>query len=60
PEYTRLNLPTWIIGPALGVGPREDRPADILQVWPVRGDMERLRPDEFNARMDKLASTHCV
>ena len=60
PEYTRLNLPTWIIGPSLGGGPLEDRPSDVLQVWPVRGSMECLRPDEFNARIDKLASTHCV
>ncbi len=29
PEYTRLDLPTWIIGPALGDGPLIDRPADI-------------------------------
>jgi len=25
PEYSRLNLPTWIIGPALGGGPLIDR-----------------------------------
>ena len=25
PEYARLNLPTWIIGPALGGGPMIDR-----------------------------------
>ena len=60
PEYTRLNLPTWIVGPSLGGGPLEDRPADILQVWPVRGSMERLRPNEFNARIDRLVASHCA
>jgi hypothetical protein len=44
PEYTRLDVPTWIIGPALGDGPHEDRPADILKVLPSRARVERLRP----------------
>ncbi len=48
PEYTRLNLPTWIIGPSLGGSSMENRSADIFQVWPVRGSMERMQPDEFN------------
>src|SRR3954463_9997586 len=34
PEYSRVNVPTWVIGPSLGEGPPEDRPADILRVWP--------------------------
>jgi hypothetical protein len=33
PEFTRLNLPTWIIGPAWGAGPLMDRLAEILQIW---------------------------
>ena len=60
PEYTRLNLPTWIIGPSLGGGPLEDRPADILQVWPERAAMERMPPDAFNAHLDVLAKNHCA
>ena len=26
PQYNHLNVPTWIIGPALGEGPLIDRP----------------------------------
>src|SRR6516165_4152075 len=48
PECRRLNVPTWIIGPALGDGPEMDRPADILRVWPTRGPIQRFHPAEFN------------
>jgi hypothetical protein len=59
PEYTRLDLPTWIIGPALGRGPLTDRPADILKIWPTRAPIERQRPAEFNSMLDRLVSGHC-
>ena len=59
PEYTRLDLPTWIVGPALGSGPPGDRPADIVQVWPARALVQRLRPAEFNPLFDRLATEHC-
>ena len=60
PEYTRHNLPTWIIGPSLGSGPMELRPADILPVWPKCSPIERLRPDEFTLRTEALAKKHCA
>lgn len=59
PEYTRLDVPTWIIGPALGDDPPQDRPADILKVWPSRTPVERLRPAEFNPIIERLATEHC-
>src|SRR4051794_33705005 len=59
PEYSRLDVPTWVIGPALGSGPPHDRPADILQVWPTRTPIERLRPAEFNPVIERLAAEHC-
>lgn len=59
PEYTRLGLQTWIIGPALGGGPLMDRPADILKIWPSREPIERQRPAEFNAILDRLVTGHC-
>jgi hypothetical protein len=59
PQYTRLNVPTWIIGPALGAGPLIERPADVLKVWPAREPIERLRPAQLNARVDRLATGHC-
>jgi hypothetical protein len=59
PEYSRVNVPTWVIGPALGSGPLPDRPADILQVWPTRAPIERLRPAEFNPVIEQLATGHC-
>ena len=57
PEYSQRGLPTWIIGPALGLGPED--PADILQVWPVRKPIQRLTPGQFNPRIARLASRHC-
>jgi hypothetical protein len=59
PRYARLNLPTWIIDPALGKGPLMERPADILKVWPQREPMQRLRPAEFNPMLDRLADESC-
>ena len=59
PQYTRLNAPAWIVGPALGAGPLMERPADVLKVWPARGPIERLRPAQLNARVDRLATGHC-
>ena len=59
PEYSRRDVPTWVIGPALGSGPPEDRPADILEVWPTRAPVERLRPAEFNPTIERLATGHC-
>jgi hypothetical protein len=59
PHYARHNVPTDIIGPELGDGPMERRPANILKVWPQRSAMECLRPDEFNPRIEKLVTQHC-
>jgi hypothetical protein len=59
PHYARHNVPTYIIGPELGDGPMEYRPANILQVWPQRAPMECLRPVEFNPRLDEMILQHC-
>ncbi len=57
PEYSRRNLPTWVIGPALG--PEPDDPADIVQVWPTRKPVQRLTPGQFNPRLTRLSTRHC-
>lgn len=59
PEYTRLNVPSWVIGPALGYGPPMDRPADIVKVWPTREPTQRLPPAQFNPLLDRLMAAHC-
>ena len=58
-EYARLNVQTWIIGPALGGGPLMERPADMLKIWPVREPLYRQPPAPFNAMLDRLTSEHC-
>jgi len=66
-DYARLmyeqieatHLPTWVIGPPQGNEPLPERPADILQVWPTREPVRRLRPDEFNPIIAALARAHC-
>ncbi len=57
--YAKHNVATYIIGPELGAGPMEYRPANILKVWPQRGSIECLRPDEFNPRIIELVTLHC-
>src|SRR5271166_5485839 len=59
PQYNRLNVPTWIIGPALGEGPLIDRPADVLKVWPTREPIQPLPPAQFNPLLDQLVTRHC-
>jgi hypothetical protein len=59
PQYKHLNVPTWIIGPALGEGPLTDRPADVLKVWPMREPIQRLPPAQFNPLLDRLVTRHC-
>jgi len=59
PQYNRLNVPTWIIGPALGEGPLIDRPADVLKMWPTRELIQRLPPAQFNRFLDQLVTRHC-
>jgi hypothetical protein len=49
PHCNHLNVPTWIIGPALGEGPLIDRPADVLKVWPAREPIQGL-PPAFGSR----------
>ncbi len=55
PHYNHLNVPTWIIGPALGEGPLIDRPADVLKVWPTREPIQRLPPAQSSPLLDQLA-----
>lgn len=57
-QVVQMNVPTYVIGPALGDGPLMDRPADILKIWPEREAMQRLRPNEFNPLVDALARAH--
>jgi hypothetical protein len=55
PQYNCLNVPTWIIGPALGEGLLIDRSADVLKVWPTRETIQRLPPAQFSPLLDQLA-----
>lgn len=57
-EYKRLDVPTWIIGPPLGVAGFQT-PSNILQVWPTREPIRRSTPKEFNADLDALLERHC-
>ena len=59
PQVAEHDVPTWVIGPTVGSGPPPERPADILKIWPEREPVRRLRPDEFNPIIEKLATTHC-
>ena len=56
PHYNQLNVPTWILGPALGEGPLIERPADVLKVWPAREPIQRLPPWQFNCLLDQFVT----
>jgi len=58
-QVATMNLPTWVIGPQVGGGPPEDRPADILKIWPTREAVRRMRPREFDQVADPLVRGHC-
>lgn len=51
PHYSKLQIPTYIIGPVLGLD-ETDVHAEILKVWPEREPIATLAPDEFNPRLD--------
>ncbi|MES2298182.1 MAG: hypothetical protein V4582_14145 [Pseudomonadota bacterium] len=57
--YSDLNVATWIVGPAVGEGPMGQRPADTLRVWPARGGITRMDPDQFGALIDARTREHC-
>ena len=59
PQVAEQNVPTWVIGPTVGHGPPAEQPAEILKIWPAREPVRRLRPDEFNPIIEKLATSHC-
>ncbi|KPX66583.1 hypothetical protein ALP66_200037 [Pseudomonas amygdali pv. photiniae] len=58
-HYAWHNVPTWLIGPQYCGGPIPQRRANVLQVWPQHGPLESLRPEEFNPRIEALATRHC-
>ena len=57
-EFSRRNLPAWVIGAPLGPGP--EAPAYIMKVWPSREPVKCLSPDEFNPVLEKLQASHCT
>jgi hypothetical protein len=59
PHYNHLNVPTWILGPALGEGPPIERPADVLKVCSAREPIQRLPPAQFNSLLDLFVTRHC-
>jgi hypothetical protein len=58
-QYNNLNVPTWIIGPALDEGRLIDRSADVLKVWPTREPIQRLPSAQFNWLLDQFVTRHC-
>jgi hypothetical protein len=59
-DYSRRIAPVWIVGPPVGDGPKPERAADILKVWPTRAPMQRLRPAEFNPLLERIVADHCA
>lgn len=60
PEYSRLNVVTWILGPAPGDGPMINRSADMLKVWPVREPVVQQQPAMLYAMLGLILEEHCM
>ncbi|MEM9803853.1 MAG: hypothetical protein AAF959_01120 [Cyanobacteria bacterium P01_D01_bin.56] len=58
PRYKELNLPTWVVGPPLGV-PSDNTQAMTSKVWPEREPLQRLSPNQVNKQLDILLDAHC-
>lgn len=58
PKIKALNVPTWIIGEALGVEGFET-PSSMLKVWPYREALRQMTPTDFNLELDELLAKHC-
>jgi hypothetical protein len=57
-QYSKLNVPTWIIGEPLGM-PGFDTKTRSLKVWPTHGPIQLKTANEFNAELDELLASHC-
>jgi len=58
-KYTSENVSTWIIGAVAKKGPPEGPSCYVLKVWPERGEIEALKPDEINPLISALGRAHC-
>lgn len=59
-KYTKDDVPTWIIGATAKEGSPEGPSCYVLKVWPERGEIEALRPEEINPLIVELGRTHCT
>jgi len=59
-KYTQDNVPTWIIGAVAKEGPPEGPSCYVLKVWPERGEIEALKPEQLNPLIADLGRSHCT
>lgn len=57
-NYKQLNVPTWILGAPKRL-PDNDISSPTFRVWPERGLIREMRPDEFNRELDQVVEGHC-
>jgi hypothetical protein len=57
--YTKLDVPTWIIGPAIGELKEDRTDTPIMKVWPIRKKIKITTAVKFNKKLDKLIENHC-
>ncbi len=59
-KYEKDKVPTWIIGAVAKEQPPEGPSCFVLKVWPKRGEIKALRPDELNPLIENLNRAHCI
>lgn len=57
-HYQQLNVPTWVLGAPKRL-PDNDISCPTFRVWPERGPIQEMRPDEFNREVDQVMEKHC-
>ena len=58
PLYQEYTLPTLIAGPPIGEGDEDALPAEVLPVWPERGELHLMAAEAVGDLLETLSQAH--
>ena len=58
-EIVELGLPTWVVGADMDTPYPDGFAAPVRKVWPKRGAVRRLTPDELQTVLDRVKCPRC-
>ena len=59
PLYHEHTLPTLIAEPPIGEGEEDALPAEVLPVWPERGEQHLMAAAAFGDLLETPSQAHC-